>query len=118
MSGMHYRTRPRGYRYRPFIPKRVKISSIANNIRSGKYDVIVFYTDTGRICNASIEKRVEGEDAISLALQLLEEWADANGKVEKCLLPTKRGILHHDFMGYRNLYSNSDRHILSALIKK
>ena len=120
MGSMHYRPMPRGYRVRPFFPTKVRVSTLAKNIGSGDYDVIVFYTDTERIVNASIVKRIEGENAIPLALQLLNEWADSNGKVEKCFLPTKRGILHKDFMSYRNLYSklNSDRHVLIALIKK
>ena len=120
MGSMHYRPMPRGYRVQPFFPTKVKISTIATSIKSGNYDVVVFFTDKGHIINAPIIERISGEDAVSLALQLLDKWADAEGRIEKCLLPTKRGILHKDFMGFSNLYCqlHTDRHELIALVKK
>lgn len=121
MSGsMHYRPLPRGYRPKPIIPKKVKVSTITKSINSGNYHVIVFYTDTKRVMDASIVRTVEGEDAISLALQLLNEWANYEGKVEKCLLSTGKHFLHKDLWKYRNVYSklNTNPHELVVLIKK
>ncbi len=109
---------PKGYKARPIIPKTVKASTIAKNINSGRYDVVVFYTAI--TAYAPIVRRVEGEEAISLALRLLNEWADYKGRVEKCLLSTCKHCLHKDFLGYRNLYTKlfSPQHELIALIKK
>lgn len=117
---MHSRPSPRGYKYVPFIPTKVKVSTIIANIKSGKYDVRVFYTDNNRIVNAPVVSSVCGTEAIPLAIQLLNKWADIDGKVQKCLLSTKKGILHRDFLGYSNLYSqlHSNYHELVALIKK
>lgn len=117
---MHSRPRPRGYKYVPFIPTKVKVSTIIANIESGKYDVRVFFTDANSIVNAPIVSSVCGAEAIPLAIQLLNNWADTDGKVQKCLLSTKKGILHRDLLGYSNLYSqlHSDCHELIALIKK
>lgn len=117
---MHYRPRPRGFKYQPFIPTKVKVSTIKANIDSGKYDVMVFYTDKARIVNAPIVKKIEGDKAIAVSIQLLSDWADADGKVEKCMMPTKKGILHMDFMGYNNIYCQlkSDRHDLIVLTRK
>ena len=84
-----------------------------------QHEVVVFFTDKERIVNASIVERVEGKNAIPLAIQLLKEWASYEGN-EKCLRSTKIGILHKDFLTYTNLYTelNSDQHELIALIKK
>ena len=117
---MHYRPIPKGYKPMPFISTKVKVSTIVNNINSGKYEVQVLFTDTNHIANAPIVRRVNGEEAIQMALQFLIEWANYEGKVEKCGLPTKRGVLHKEFMVYRNLYTklNDNRHVFVALIKK
>ena len=117
---MHGRPRPRGYKCVPFLPTKVKVSTILANIESGKYDVCVFITDTNRIVNAPIVSSVCGSDAIPLAVQLLNKWADAEGRVQKCLLSTKKGILHQDLLGYSNLYSqlHSDYHELVALVRR
>lgn len=120
LNDMHGRPRPRGYKYVPFIPTKVKVSTIIANIESGKYDVRVFYTDTNSIVNAPVVSSVCGPEAIPLAIQLLNKWADTDGKVQKCLLSTKKGILHQDLLGYSNLYSqlHSRYHELVALVKK
>ena len=117
---MHYRPRPRGYKCVPFMPTKVRVSTILANIESGKYEVRVFFTDTKSVVNAPIISSVSGIDAVPLAKQLLNQWADTEGKVQKCLLSTKKGILHRDFMEYSNLYSQlrSDYHELIALKKK
>lgn len=96
------------------------VSTIADNIGSGLYNVVVFYTDKGRVMDAPIVRIVEGEEASSLALQLLNEWANYEGKVEKLFLKTGKHFLHKDLWGYRNLYSklNTTPHELIALIKK
>lgn len=119
MCSMHYRPLPKGYLIGPSITK-VRASTIATKIRSGVYDVIVFYTDKEKLTNAPITDRILGDEAVSLALQLLNKWADSEGKVEKCLLPTKRWYLHQEFMEYSYLYCQlqSNRQELIALVKK
>ena len=86
--------------------KRVKVSTIVKNIKSGKYDVTVFYTNS-HVFHAWVVKRVEGEEALSLALQLLNEWGASDGKVEKMKKPYTKLFLDKELWEYRNLYTNS-----------
>ena len=89
-----------------WIPKRVKVSTLVKNIKSGKYDVNVFYTRS-QILQAWVVKRVDGEEALSLALQLLNEWGDSDGKVEKMKRSDVKAFLSKELWEYRNLYTNS-----------
>ena len=106
------------------IPKRVKVSTIVKNIRSGKYNINVFYTSPQVFC-AWIIRCVEGEEALSLALQFLNEWGVSDGKVEKMIKSDTKHFLDKELWGHRNLYTDcslanafSDKPAYISLVKK
>lgn len=117
---MHYRPLPKGYHICPDFSTKVKISTIINNINSGKYNVIVFFTDRTMAFDAPIVKRVDGEKAIPLAINKLNKWANEEGKVQKLLNSHGKSMLHNDLKGYKNLYGRLGRsqYEFIALIRK
>ena len=117
---MHYRPLPRGYHCIPDFSTKVKVSTVVNNINSGKYIVVVFYTDRTMAFDAPITKKVDGEKAIPLALRMLNKWANNEGKVQKLFHKHGKSMLHNDLKGYKNLYGrlSKSQHEFIALIRK
>ena len=117
---MHYRPLPRGYHICTDFSRKVKASTVTTNINSGKYTVIVFYTDRTMAFDAPITKRVDGEKAVPLALKMLNKWANKEGMVRKFFDSNGKSILHNDLKGYKNLYGRLCKYPYEfiALIRK